>query len=63
MKSKHIRSQLTADDGEHILHVAPTTPVYDRIIKDKAIATLIREIDAQHFEEEYTKSKLADKWK
>ena len=61
-KSKQLRSTLVADDSEDILHILLNTPICEGKIKDKAVAVLIREIDAQKFEEDYAKSKLLEKW-
>ena len=46
VRSKEIRVQLSEEDKDDIPHVAPTTLVHEGVIKDKAIAILIREINA-----------------
>ena len=40
---------MSEEDKEDLPHVAPTMSVYEGVIKDKVIVTLIREIDAQKF--------------
>ena len=61
-KSKHLRETLTEDERQDIPHIAPTAPIHEGEIKDKAVAVLIREVDAIKYEEEYAKSKLFEKW-
>ena len=55
-KSRTLRSEFQEDILEKIPWIAETTPTHDRIIKDKAIKTLIREIDAQRHGGENAKS-------
>ena len=57
-KSKKLRSELQEDSLENTPWIAENTPTHNGIIKDKAIKTLIREIDAQRHEEECAKSKI-----
>jgi len=61
-KSKELRSQLEESIYENIHHIGKTTPIHKGVIKDKAINTLIQEIDAQKQEEEYAKKKLPEHW-
>jgi len=61
-KSKELCSQLEESIYENKHHIGKTIPIHKGVINDKAINTLIREIDAQKQEEEYTKKKLHKHW-
>ena len=61
--SKEIRAQLAEDNSKHILFKEYSIPIHRGVIKDKSINTLIREINAQNFEEEYLKRKIPEYWK
>ena len=37
-------------------------PIHEKIVKDKAVSILIREIDAQRHKEEYAKAKIPKYW-
>ena len=61
-KSKKLRHQLAEECEEKIPCIGSTTPLHNGIMKDKALSTLIREVDTQHQEEEHVKIKIPEHW-
>jgi len=61
-KSRELQQQLGNEVNEHIPHIGLSTPVHNRMIRDKAVNTLIREIDASENEVNYAKSKVPEHW-
>ena len=61
-KSRELQQQLGNEFSEHIPHLGPSTPVHKASVRDKAVTTLIREIDAGENELNYAQSKLPEYW-
>ena len=53
---------MAEDQEEKIPCIGSTTLIHNGVMKDKAVGTLIREVDAQQQEEEYLKSKIPEHW-
>ena len=59
-KSKELRHKLSEEHEEKTPCIGSTTPIHNGVMKDKAVNILIREVDAQHQEEEYVNSKIPE---
>ena len=61
-RSKELRCKLAEEHEENAPHIGSTTPIHNGVIKDKAVSTVIREVDAQNQEEEHVKCKTPENW-